>query len=544
MKLTVDGILKLKQLENLRIAAGIKGLSRTVESISVLETTKSTFLIKEGQLLIAAFYSIAGKMDEQLDIIRKLSDCKASGLILYNVETAVPGVSKELADLCDELEFPLITAPAGTDCNDIISPILDVLLEKKRKDLVHAMEVYDKMTNLILEEKDADTIVAALGKLLNRPVYFFNHNNLCVHASATPLSGRCLAYIKTHIENNFNKFINEKADVLVPGLDNSGAILLSPIASSTMYYGVLAVFNADNMNVLDYVSIKQTKNSIAIITINKTNLKDYNNLLKFDFINDLVSWNFKDEQTAIKRGIQLGYDISNIRSVMILDLAATEASKNLNTSQKEKIRSEIYCITNKEMSLLSPDSIVVSHSGRVLVLFSLRKEQTDLRGFMFKAAEHLRKTIGCTLNTSISAGIGQCYDEMSSIRKSYEEASNALCICNKIYCSSRTVFLEDVEIFSLLMKDMNAERARKIIENLLSPVINYDKENNSQLLETFKMLIFNDSDTIAVADKMFLHKNTVLQRRKKIISLYDYDPFELPHRLQFEFAAVLCRLYL
>lgn len=543
MKLTVDGILKMKQLENLKIAAGVKGLSRTVESVSVLETTKKTVPIREGQLLISSFYSVAINLDEQLNAIHMLNDCKSSGLIIYHMGATIPSVPKEITDLCDELDFPIITAPAETDCNDIISPILDILLEKKRKDLVHAMEVYDKMTNLILEEKDADTIVAALGKLLNRSVYFFNHNNICVHSSAYQLSNKCSSYIRTNIEKNFNAFINEKTDIIVSEFENSGSILLSPITSSTMYYGVLAIFNAQNMKALDYVSLKQAKNSIAIITINKTNLKDYNNVLKFDFINDLVSWNFKDEQTAIKRGINLDFDISNIRSAMILDIAVTEAATIPEVLQKEKIKSDILCITIKEMAMLSPDSIVVSYMGKVLVLFSFKKEQTDKRGLMFKTAEHLRKTISCNLKTSISAGIGQCYDNISSMKKSYEEASDALKICAKIYCMPKTVFFEDVEIFSLITKDMNEERAKRIIKNLLAPVINYDKENNSQLFETFKMLIFSDSDTIAVADKMFLHKNTVLQRRKKILSLYEYDPFVLPHRLQFEFAIMLCRLY-
>ncbi|MDF2615594.1 MAG: PurC-like protein [Sedimentibacter sp.] len=542
MKLTVDGILKMKQLENLKIAAGVKGLSRTVESVSVLETTKKTVPIKEGQLLISSFYTVAGNLDEQLNAIHMLNDCKSSGLIIYHIGTTIPRIPKEITDLCNELEFPIITAPAETDCNDIISPILEILLEKKRKDLVHAMEVYDKMTNLILEEKDADTIVDALGKLLNRPVYFFNHNNICVHSSASQLSNKCSSYIKTHIEKNFNAFINEKTDIIVSGFENSESILLSPITSSTMYYGVLAILNAQNMKALDYVSLKQAKNSVAIITINKINLKDYNNVLKFDFINDLVSWNFKDEQTAIKRGVNLDYDISNIRSAMVLDIALTEAANIPEVLQKEKIQSEILCITVKEMALLSQGSIVVSYSGRILVLFSFKKE-TDGRKLMFKTAEHLRKTISYNLNISISAGIGQCYDNISSIKKCYEESLDALNICNKIYCTPKTVFFEDVEIFSLVTKDMNAERAKKIIKNLLEPVINYDKENNSQLFETFKMLIFNDSDTIAVADKMFLHKNTVLQRRKKILSLYDYDPFALPHRLQFEFAIMLCRLY-
>jgi len=75
-----------------------------------------------------------------------------------------------------------------------------------------------------------------------------------------------------------------------------------------------------------------------------------------------------------------------------------------------------------------------------------------------------------------------------------------------------------------------------IVDNLLLPIKQYDEENNTQLLPTFKMLILSDMDTIGAAEKLFLHKNTVLQRKKKISKLFKYDPFSMPYRLQFQIA--------
>jgi len=544
MKLTVENVLKLEQLKFLKVLAGRNGLTKNVDSVSVLEIPKATVFIKEGQLLISAFYSILDNRTEQLNVIRMLNESKASGLILSHVGMILPCISQEMIDLCNELDFPLIVAPTEIAYIDIISPILDSLLEKKNQALLHAMNIYDRMTNLILEEKDTSYIIATLSKLLGKPVYFFNHNNVCASSSHGNLPSKYTIYIKQYIDENFNLFINEKKDVFIPSLDNATKILLSPIASSMMYYGMLIVFNAGTLNDLDYIAIKQTKNALAIITLNKTNLLEYNNVLKHDYINDLIIWNFTDEKTAIKRGLTLGYDVSKVNTAMIMDIFnLADPFVNQTVQQLQKVTSDLYNLTCKELSYFAPDSIIVSHSDKILILLSSNKEAPLTKEGLSKIADQLLQTVSNALNVSISIGIGQFYDKLSSVKISYEEALASLKISNKIICAPKTVFYEDVEIFSMLLKNMDSTKAMKIFNNLMSPIIKYDKENNTQLLQTFKMLIQNDSDTLAVSDIMFLHKNTVLQRRKKIMSLYNYDPFALPQRLQFEYAVMLEKLF-
>ena len=73
--------------------------------------------------------------------------------------------------------------------------------------------------------------------------------------------------------------------------------------------------------------------------------------------------------------------------------------------------------------------------------------------------------------------------------------------------------------------------------------LQHDLAHNSALETTLRCLLQNDMDYKAVADQLFLHKNTVLQRKQKITSLYPEDPFVLPAKKQFEFAFILEALY-
>ena len=52
-------------------------------------------------------------------------------------------------------------------------------------------------------------------------------------------------------------------------------------------------------------------------------------------------------------------------------------------------------------------------------------------------------------------------------------------------------------------------------------------------MNTLKCLLTNGTNTMDTAKEMYVHKNTILQRKSKIIELLGYSPFEMPNLLNF-----------
>ena len=75
------------------------------------------------------------------------------------------------------------------------------------------------------------------------------------------------------------------------------------------------------------------------------------------------------------------------------------------------------------------------------------------------------------------------------------------------------------------------DETREICYKYLQPIIEHDKDYGTELLETLKCLLENNGNTQRVAQKMFVHKNTILQRKTKITELLGYSPFEMPYLL-------------
>jgi|GEM_PF-883144 Sugar diacid utilization regulator len=540
MNFTVEEALSIYPLSEGKIVAGHHGLGNEVKSITVLEIPEDPTFIKSGELCISTFYSIADSESAQMEVISMLKSRSASGLMLFNVGTFIKTISKNIMDLCDNLNFPLIVIPHTISYIEIMSPVLDRLLQIQNQKLKHSMQIYDKMSSLMLEERDFEEIILALSNIVNRQVLFFSHNNKAISNSYSSIKPELYYYIRDNILTLQSKFIAEKQDITIPAFDDHGAILLAPVVSSMMYYGVVVVIGTENLRDLDEIAIAQTKNAIGIISLNKINLKDYNILLRNDYINDLITGNFADDDTIVRRGLSLGFDVSKIKAAMILDIFNfSELKSNFSEADLQKLKSDFYYTVENEINFISPESILMNFSDKVLILFSYDKNSEDTFKRLINIGKHIAQVVKRIHSLEISIGIGSYCNSIFNIKMSYQQALLTVGIIHQLFKSPKCICFNDIQLFALLYENLDAQKTRMLVNNLLSPLITYDNENNSQLLPTFRMLLSNNMETAIVAEKLFLHKNTVLQRKKKISELLSLDPFSHPYRLQFELAVVL-----
>lgn len=540
MKFTVKEAMTIYPLSEGQVIAGHHGLENEINSITVLEIPDDPTFIKPGEFCISAFYSIADNEPIQMEVIRMLKARKASGLMLFHVGSLIKSLAANVINLCNELNFPLIVIPQSISYIDILSPVLDQLLQIQNRKLQHSMQIYDMMTNLILEERDFDEIISTLSKIINRQVLFFSHNNKAISNSHAAMTPELYHYIKDNIQALQSNFVDNKKDLTIPAFGDSGSILLAPVVSTMMYYGVITIIGADNLHELDEIAIAQTKNAVGIITLNKINLKDYNILLRNDYINELIMGTFTDKDTAIQRGLPFGYDVSKIKAAMILNIFNfSELKSCYSESDLQRIKSDFYGTVQQEISFISPESISMNFSDKVLVLFCYERGPEATFKRLMNIGGHIAQTVKRVHKLDISVGIGGYSDNISSIKTSYQQAVLTLKVIQQLFKSPRCICYDDIQLYALLYEDLDGEKTGRLVRSLLAPLINYDMENNSELYSTFCMLLSNNMETAIVAQKMFLHKNTVLNRKKKICELFKNDPFIHPYRLQFELALIL-----
>ena len=119
----------------------------------------------------------------------------------------------------------------------------------------------------------------------------------------------------------------------------------------------------------------------------------------------------------------------------------------------------------------------------------------------------------------------------------------AIKISNKLYLEPKSTFYDEIEIYHALFKDMDRDWIHKIIDKLFAQIIEHDKLNDSELLHTLITLIDNDMNIKVTSEKLFLHRNTIIQRKHKIIEVLGIDPFVYPNIVKYSIAILLYKLF-
>lgn len=141
------------------------------------------------------------------------------------------------------------------------------------------------------------------------------------------------------------------------------------------------------------------------------------------------------------------------------------------------------------------------------------------------AAAH---TYGSGFNHQLLKGIGSCVRGLGNIAKSFKEAE-AVINLNRKSLSAGTLF-EKTGIYRLLYS-INDEKAKQdFIQTSIGRVLEYDRENKSDLAQLLKNYIKNNGSVQETALKMSVHRNTINYKIKKIESITGMNLSEFENR--------------
>ena len=120
------------------------------------------------------------------------------------------------------------------------------------------------------------------------------------------------------------------------------------------------------------------------------------------------------------------------------------------------------------------------------------------------------------------------YETVYNVRKCYWEASQCLRIINRYFIHRKSVNYLNMGALRLLLTQ-NKEDIEAYLEDILLPIVEYDRSRGTELLMTlFYYARFNKSVGY-VSKKLSIHPNTLYQRVKKIEELLGYsleDPMD------------------
>ncbi|QBD82736.1 GAF domain-containing protein [Ktedonosporobacter rubrisoli] len=194
-----------------------------------------------------------------------------------------------------------------------------------------------------------------------------------------------------------------------------------------------------------------------------------------------------------------------------------------------------------------PGSVFYGADNSLTGIIALGKESnsTRLKAWLREQAHQIYHEYHMLL----SVGLGNICQDIRDYHRSFAEAHEALQMGQEAQGNRRglqsrptVTHFNDLGVYRYLYKIAHMDNLRDIYQEQIARIDNYDKRKNTDLLATLDTYLECAGNLTRTSDRLFVHRNTLIQRLERLQSLCDLDLQERGNWLTLQIAIKVYRL--
>lgn len=381
--------------------------------------------------------------------------------------------------------------------------------------------------NYQIGEEIRDYIKDVLGK----ETMVLGMDNICIAASDNDLMGK-----------KFELSVDDKKEYLIRKINGKDQVVV-PLKYMNEPIANLVIDGKEK--VVDYVSLLKSFAELLISQYYENNKPDLDNTDEF-MIKLLNNANEHDLPLYQSEAKALGYDLDNSRIAIVVHLKGFWEDCLLSLNQPSFERDEVIKNTKRKIetainSFFSKNNdIIIAYIGNdKFAVFKAVDDQDEesVKKFLYRSFKSIFEPLKGFKISSVSVGYGNAYRGISGLINGYREADLSLELGQKLWGENRSYYFGDLGILSLLGegdRSKNLDFANKMLGRMRSQDLN-------KTLECFFDQNLNLTET---AEKMGVHRNTVIYRLNQISKILGADPRVFEQAMSIKIALLIKRLFI
>ena len=535
-----------------QVIAGRSGLSRSVQTVNIMDAPDIIHFLRPGELLLTNGYFMKEKPGMLLELMTKMDQLKCSGLAVKTKRFALD-IPQEVMDEANRIHFPIIEiSSVEHSLGEILQRSTSVILDNKNDELQYSLTIHKQFAAMIMKGNGIPEIITALTMLLSSPVLLLS-SKLQVSAHSHHFKQPEMQSLISAAEAVLSGIpaIQTAAQLclLDPALRKYRHIELYPIFTYR-HEGYLIAFQPKQAASNQYgLTLEQASNVIGMEMSKRQAVKERSRRYKNEFFSDLIDGFIGSEQEALHRGKK--YRLQQ-QGTWLLLAARNDGqtgilpgmTKNAASLSDERLISERdvqYELIKRHFSLLEADFVMFTKNDLFGMLLFIRESEWEETAFLKRLAA-MSEQLYEQSQLSISIGVGNPVTNVLDIGLSYNEAVKALQIG---YQLKKTRFVQSYQSkdISYLFRMIPYDELKQFYEETFQCFSAAEETEQKELMRTLNIYFDTQCQLVETSKQLYVHRNTVIYRLdkcEKLLGIKLKDPVEsLRFRIAFAIEPLL-----
>lgn len=547
MEITVKDLLRIGPLKTSQIVAGYQKLDNVVKGVTIIEAPDIVNWVTGGELLLTSLYSGPGEGLNYRDFIQKLAEKEVCALAI-KTRRFVEDIPSEVIDAANEFGLPIIELERNVPFVDIMYPVMEQLFNSQVVKLKYYKDVQERFTTLALQCEGLDAIIRTLEELVGNPVAVYDKNFKCISTTDPRIEK-----FEQPQERELQEILNEKFSyyrqkVNYPALEGGLAPqIVVPLRAFSQIKAYLTVAELNKpLQEVDFISLEHAATVVTLDLVKKFAITEVEHKFKNDLIEQVLTGALSSSN-AVERANLMGWDLNRSHRVIVFNIKNLDSYLVENHSQNkmalQSVKSEITSIVSSAIRNYTKDFIIGNKVDTIVVLWPIAENEENLLEKIKSIAKEVQEQVKKRMKKlSVQVGIGDAVHGMEEIPRSYKEALDALTYGEMINKESSIIAFSELGVFRILCKFAERNSLDEFVPKPLIKILQYDQENESDLLKTLQVFLECNGNASKAAKKLFIHYKTILYRLDRIKEITQLNLEDNKNRLELEMGLKMIQL--
>lgn len=529
MGISVKEALDIYPLNRCTVIAGMQGIQRMITATNIMEVPDVQRWMKGGELLFTAGYAFHDSGVNCSNLIEELNKRKVAALAVK------PGkylqkIPESMILKANELAFPILELPEDIAYMDYMIPISEKIQNEQLYVLKRIDNVHERLLRAIIEEDGFRKICDVISEVTCNPVYLLRREGKLREISCRDtyteedLVLLDIILRKTFGYRKLENMTRNKCNMVFAG-EGERHMVSIPIFIQEKFFGYLIMEEKNRkLSGFDEAILEYAVSVISVELLKERSLMDKKMKARHKLLDDLVYHSYEETDMLNRQAEYVGYDLSSTFFVFHFKLQKDQIKMARNNyvdydeaeEMEEKLCHDIYHHFEHEEN----DVLLTYKVDLVVGMISIKEETSVFYVEQFKdLAMELEKKYPYL---SIVVCMGRAFSGIENAKKSMNDCDIVENVIRKTLINKKVITFEELGIVRFLCELKDYEPLKDFYQEIFGELLEYDRENKTELVETLRAYFACDRNIKKTAEKLFMHKNTVAYRMQKIKQLTGY----------------------